>query len=115
MNEQQKPQDFTAGYKVVPDEPTAEMREAGHRAAWHRTPSLFDDSDAANVYRAMLAAAPAAPERDPELARDAERYRWLRAYNTAKHTAVTEAFFLGDENLDAAIDAAIAAEKGGQP
>jgi len=45
------------------------------------------------------------------LVRDAERYRWLRTYNTAKHPAVTEAFFLGDENLDAEIDAAIAAEK----
>jgi len=52
-----------------------------------------------------------APERDPELVRDAERYRWLRTYNTAKHPSVTEAFFLGDENLDAEIDAAIAAEK----
>ena len=60
--------------------------------------------------REILAAAPVAPEQDG-LARDAERYRWLRAYNTAKHPAVTEAFFLGDENLDAAIDAAIAAEK----
>jgi alpha-beta hydrolase superfamily lysophospholipase len=55
----------------------------------------------------------AAAERDPELVRDAERYRWLRTYNTAKHPDVTEAFFLGDENLDAEIDAAIAAEKGG--
>jgi alpha-beta hydrolase superfamily lysophospholipase len=55
----------------------------------------------------------AAAERDPELVRDAERYRWLRTYNTAKHPAVTEAFFLGDENLDAEIDAAIAAKKGG--
>ena len=54
----------------------------------------------------------AAPERDPELVRDAERYRWLRTYNTAKRPAVAEAFFLGDENLDAEIDAAIAAEKG---
>ena len=54
----------------------------------------------------------AAAERDPELVRDAERYRWLRTYNTAKHPAVTEAFFLGDENLDAEIDAAIATEKG---
>lgn len=82
----------TDGRKMVPDEPTAEMREAGHLAAWRRIPSLFDEDDAANVYRSMLAAAPAAPERDP---------------------AVTEAFFLGDENLDAEIDAAIAAEKGG--
>lgn len=48
-----------------------------------------------------------------DMVRDAERYRWLRTYNTAKHPAVTEAFFLGDENLDAEIDAAIAAKKGG--
>lgn len=73
--------------------------------------------DFANKYR-MLAAAPAArdqSEQNLEMVRDAERYRWLRSYNTAKHPAVTESFFLGDENLDAAIDAAIAAEKGGQP
>lgn len=37
---------------------------------------------------------------------DAERYRWLREYNTVRHPEVTEAFFLGDANLDAAIDAA---------
>ena len=65
--------------------------------------------DFAHKYR-MLAAA---PERAPELVWDAERHQWLRTYNTAKHPAVTEAFFLGDENLDAEIDAAIAAEKGG--
>lgn len=64
-------------------------------------------------FTALVAEAAAAPERDPELVRDAERYRWLRSYNTAKHPAVTEAFFLGDENLDVEIDAAIAAEKGG--
>ena len=56
MNEQQK----TASYKAVPDEPTAEMREAGHRAAWQSIPWLFDEDDAAAVYRLMLAAAPAA-------------------------------------------------------
>ncbi len=50
---------------------------------------------------------------DADLVRDAERYRWLRTYNTAKHLSVTEAFFLGDENLDAEIDAAIAEKKGG--
>ena len=38
---------------------------------------------------------------------DAERYRWLRQYNTVKHPKVTEAFFLGDGHLDAAIDAAM--------
>jgi len=45
-------------------------------------------------------------------AKDAARYRWLRSYNTAKHPEVTEAFFLGDQNMDAAIDAAIAAQGG---
>ena len=48
------------GRKMVPDDPTAEMLEAGHRAAWQSVPSLFDRDDVANVYRAMLAAAPAA-------------------------------------------------------
>lgn len=69
-----------------------------------------------SVFKAMLAAAPEAPEApavQADMVKDAERYRWLRTYNTAKHPAVTEAFFLGDENLDAEIDAAIAAEKGG--
>ena len=41
---------------------------------------------------------------------DAARYRWLRSYNTVKHERVTEAFFLGDEHLDAAIDAAMQGE-----
>lgn len=45
-------------WKLVPVEPTNGMRDAGHRAAWRRIPSLFDEGDAANVYRAMLEAAP---------------------------------------------------------
>ncbi len=47
-------------WKLVPVEPTPEMLDAGHRAAWQSVPSLFDRDDVANVYRAMLAAAPAA-------------------------------------------------------
>lgn len=43
--------------------------------------------------------------------KDAARYRWLRSYNTSKHERVTEAFFLGDENLDHAIDTAMAAQE----
>lgn len=102
-------------WKLVPVEPTNGMRDAGHRAAWRRIPSLFDEGDAANVYRAMLAAAPAAPEQDG-VARDAERYRWLKCERFDKPYAVTNenmtAVYEGDE-LDSAIDAAIAAEKGG--
>ena len=71
----------------------------------------FELISSLHVVQNLLAARP--PEQPADLARDAERYRWLRTYNTAKHPAVTEAFFLGDENLDAEIDAAIAAEKGG--
>lgn len=56
----EQPASVPDGRKMVPDEPTAEMREAGHRAAWQSVPSLFDRDDVANVYRAMLAAAPAA-------------------------------------------------------
>ena len=37
---------------------------------------------------------------------DAGRYRWLRSCNLAKHQAVRGGFELGDEKLDAAIDAA---------
>ena len=47
-------------WKLAPVEPTPEMLDAGHRAAWQSVPSLFDRDDVANVYRAMLAAAPAA-------------------------------------------------------
>jgi len=46
-------------------------------------------------------------QRQDALVLDAERYRWLRQYNTAKYPQVTEAFYLGDRNLDAAIDAAM--------
>ena len=45
-------------WKPVPVEPDDEQREAGHHAAWRSVPSLFDESDAANVYRAMLEASP---------------------------------------------------------
>lgn len=45
-----------------------------------------------------------------EARKDAERYQWLRSYNTAKHPTVTDAFFLGDVQLDAAIDDAMAKE-----
>ena len=76
--------------------------------------------DFAHKYR-MLAAA---PERDPELVRDAERYRYLRNDCAGIDIAVAELDDDGHESwvhgyppdeLDAAIDAAIAAEKGGAP
>ena len=49
-----------------------------------------------------------------EAEKDAGRYRWLRSYNTAKYPTVTEAFFLGDQHLDAAIDAAISSQQEGE-
>ena len=74
-----------------------------------------NDAQQVEIHRLhdLIAAAPTPAEAPADVVRDAARYRWLRTYNTAKHPAVTEAFFLGDESLDAEIDAAIAAEKGG--
>ena len=48
-------------WKLVPVEPNVLQRAEGHAAAWTRIPSLFDESDAANVYRAMIEAAPNPP------------------------------------------------------
>ena len=73
-----------------------------------------------------LYTASAAPEHDPELVRDAERYRWLQRSNWY---VGPDSFFCteggdlveyDDKNvsagsLSAAIDAAIAAKKGGAP
>lgn len=44
------------GYVLVPVEPTENMMNAGHAAAWRRIPSIFDLRDAKEVYQAMLAA-----------------------------------------------------------
>jgi len=109
VSEQQK----TAGYKVVPVEPTAEMREAGHRAAWRSIPSLFDEDDAANVYRSMLAAAPKPPvlsdERIMEIFVDYHREdKTVRDFARA-----IEREILGRLGMTEVIDVAIATEKGG--
>ena len=99
------------------DEIISMAREAGFVFIEQRDGSVLPEhSTLIESFAALVAAAEreaCAALCDRFQARDAERYRWLRAYNTAKHPAVTEAFFLGDENLDSAIDAAIAAEKGG--
>lgn len=75
-----------------------------------------DEADYVSQFKAaLLARGFTAPQPAPaplsDDAKDAARYRWLRNYNTAKHPEVTEAFFLGDQNMDAAIDAALAAQK----
>lgn len=62
------------GWKMVPVEPTNGMRDAGHRAAWRSIPSLFDEGDAANVYRAMLSAAPEAPAQHLDTGKAAELF-----------------------------------------
>lgn len=106
-------------WKLVPVEPTNGMRDAGRRAAWRRIPSLFDEGDAANVYRAMLAAAPAArdqSEQNLEMARDADRLDWLlrKLPCDALRCCVGVLSDTSDEDaFREAIDAAIAAEKGG--
>ena len=72
---------------------------------------------AAIIYRAMLEASPAEPEPDPEIVRDAERYRWL--LQQAWIQQAFDRFDLDDGGLQnrfekcatQLIDAAIAAEK----
>jgi hypothetical protein len=88
-----------------------------------KTQQCHADETVAAV-RAMLAAAPAAPAPVPEadfgnIAKDAERYRWLRDKSEPPHN-----FYLSvpvefhgvryqPHEVDAYIDAAIAASKGG--
>ncbi len=65
---------------------------------------------------ALYAAPPHQSEQHLEMVLDAERYRWLKCERFDKPYAVTNenmiAVYEGEE-LDSAIDAAIAAEKGG--
>ena len=110
----EQPASVPDGWKLVPVEPTPEMQKAGagvplNKAARHNV-----------IYREMLAAAPEhdQSEQHLEMVRDAERYRWLKCERFDKPYAVTNenmtAVYEGDE-LDSVIDAARAAEKGGQP
>ena len=52
------------------------------------------------------------PPQSEDDGRDAERYRWLRDYKHDLPADVLRAVEEGSETMDAAIDAAIAAEKG---
>ena len=72
-----------AGWKLVPVEPTEEMLDAGY----------FTNHGAnRGIYRAMLAAAPAAPARpDPQMARDSAELRRLCAARDAERKARREA------------------------
>lgn len=86
-------------------------REAGVSIRGH-----YDETGSTPAELQRFAELVAAPERDPELVRDAERYRWLRDPNNIAN----EISVLNDETpdsyyytlkcgneLDAAIDAAI--------
>lgn len=114
---------------AAPAEPTLEMLKAGaaewlkygEREACYPLAQGFDKltpedairrSRLTHVYRAMLAA-PAAPAPHPDT-KDAERYRWLRGENNDSAAAVVRDYGIEDPaELDAFIDAAIAASKGG--
>jgi hypothetical protein len=118
------------GWKLVPVEPTPEMIEAANEGDDAYTLRCFGPGvqrvmqGPEDHWLAMLAAAPAAPAPVPEadfgnIAKDAERYRWLRDKSEPPHN-----FYLSvpvefhgvryqPHEVDAYIDAAIAASKGG--
>jgi len=84
------------------NEQDAEQAAADAQAMWpHAGPHR-----AVQMLEVAAAPAPAAQED----AVDAERYRWLRSCNLAKHPAVRDGFELGDAHLNAAIDATRAAQ-----
>jgi len=129
------------GWVMVPVEPTPEMQRAGVLAYFG---GCHDKNDFDDAYRAMLAAAPKPPEAqhlatsDPEGhrqaiadhaaeaagagdARDAERYRHMRASAAFQdrngpgacwHLPRWDRNLPIGERLDAAVDAAIAAQRG---
>ena len=107
-------------WKLVPVEPTPEMLDAGHRAAWQSVPSLFDRDDVANVYRAMLAAAPQPPKLSDDRILELMGFRAegvvfgeLKAKHAIDLARAIEREILRRLGMTEAIDAAIAAKKGG--
>lgn len=96
------------GWKLVPVEATEAMESAGADALDDKDADTSLRADAANTYRAMLSAAPAAPAVTADVATDAERYRWLKG----QHENNGEWHVKGSPSwipmpLDAAIDDAM--------
>lgn len=106
------------GLRLVPVEPTDQMVQAAHHIDLSYMPGQ-EGADRAAIYRAMIAAAPQpapAPVSD-DVVRDAARYQWLRRWKGQEHEPpftvqheVDGTLWGGD--LDAAVDAAIAAQGG---
>lgn len=101
-----------SGWKLVPVEPTIAMCIAGDAARLNES----DVTRSAPAYRAMLAAAPQPPAAMPgeQDARDAARYRWLRGRPSdwsVEHYRNGWSTCYGRNELDAAVDAAMAAAK----
>lgn len=103
------------GWKLVPVKPTVDMVDAALEV---HEPLEGEEINFRNefrrTYRAMLSAAPAAPA--DAVAKDAERYRWLRDDANQLHEdeiCVSDSSFntFFGEELDAAIDAAMAASR----
>ena len=68
------------------------------------------DSLSTGAKALLSAAAPTQPAQAADSAQeDAARYRWLRDCNLAKFPEINTDFYLGNKNLDAAIDAAMKA------
>ena len=92
------------GWKLVPDVPTSTMVLAGEKAL-----SEHDFLRMDSAYCAMLAAAPTPPV--SENRKDAERYHVLKSGDFSVEQFVSSSYgwkFVPMEELDAAIDAALA-------
>ncbi len=101
------------GWKLVPVEPTDEMRLAAW-IAWKTHDGQLDSKMQAAL-REAIASAPTPPDGDAERdRRDAERYRHVRAHGMPK--LCPAGFYYHDgvfyPTADAAIDAYVAASKG---
>lgn len=120
LYEAPQPQAVPEGWKLVPERPTQNMCEAAKYGIDARL-SVFKWADA---YKVMCNNAPTPPKLASEpqplpSARDAERYRFLRSRdletvnNGGVFAGVTpDNIVLNGTDLDAEIDAAIAAAKG---
>jgi len=107
-----------AGWKLVPRDRSYDMRAKAIIAFNTAEQAGKDRDDALDAaYQAMLDSAPTAhPSQQEDDARDAARYRWLRGHFRFAADSECEIWFDGSlkhspaDQLDAAIDAALAAQ-----
>jgi hypothetical protein len=97
------------GWKLVPIEPTREMKDAGK----YTMKGSADEPDgirAQMVYQQMLSVVPPTLQQADkvlELEKDAERYRWLCENKLVNWAQIVGFYFDADTGIDQAIDQAM--------